>query len=369
MTLFEFCLPFIIFFFFLYMVLRLKGISHWFLPYLGHQLKNFFTPSEFPQNIYFCIVDHFEPKFDSVVPMSALNEWCHRWPTIAERHSDWRGVHPKHTFFLPIEQYNGEAWRLLAEMCHKGYGDVEIHLHHNDDSSENLMRVLQNKKELMFLRHGFLRKDPVTKDIVFSFIHGNWCLDNSRSDGKWCGVNNEIDILRECGCYADLTMPSGTGSTQTKTINSIYYAIDNPRRPKSHDTGISMQVGQAPPGEGLLMIQGPLALNWKKRKFGIFPRIENGDISANNQPTTDRIDLWIKQRIRVKGDKRNIFVKVHTHGAKGNLEPLLSGYLDEMYSYLEDEYNDGEKYKLFYVTPYELYNKLKCIEKGNVSEE
>ncbi|MEJ7636728.1 MAG: hypothetical protein WKF75_01760 [Singulisphaera sp.] len=50
-------------------------------------------------------------------------------------------------------------------------------------------------------------------------------------------VNNEIDVLRETGCYADFTLPSAPSPTQTRQINSIYYASDDPRRPKSHDRG------------------------------------------------------------------------------------------------------------------------------------
>ena len=49
-------------------------------------------------------------------------------------------------------------------------------------------------------RHGLLRAGPETGKIIYSFIHGNWALDNSRPDGRWCGVDNEIDILVETGC-------------------------------------------------------------------------------------------------------------------------------------------------------------------------
>ena len=50
--------------------------------------------------------------------------------------------------------------------------------------------------------------------VVFGFIHGNWALDNSRPDGKYCGLNNEITLLRDLGCYADFTMPSGASPTR-----------------------------------------------------------------------------------------------------------------------------------------------------------
>ena len=68
-----------------------------------------------------------------------------------------------------------------------------------------------------------------------------------------------LDVLRETGCYADFTFPSAGSRTQPRKINSIYYAIDDPDRPRSHDRGID--VGTAPPpANGLILIQGPLLL-------------------------------------------------------------------------------------------------------------
>ena len=50
----------------------------------------------------------------------------------------------------------------------------------------------------------FLTKEMISIFAArFGFIHGNWCLDNSRADGRWCGLNNELILLRELGCYAD----------------------------------------------------------------------------------------------------------------------------------------------------------------------
>ncbi|MFC1831685.1 hypothetical protein ACFL0S_06655 [Thermodesulfobacteriota bacterium] len=39
-------------------------------------------------------------------------------------------------------------------------------------------------------------------------------MDNLRPPGRWCGVNNEIDILHEMGCYADFTLLSVPSDTQ-----------------------------------------------------------------------------------------------------------------------------------------------------------
>ncbi len=98
-------------------------------------------------------------------------------------------------------------------------------------------------KDLLAQRPGLLSRYRDTGELAYGFVHGNWALDNSHPEGRACGVNDELTILRETGCFADFTMPSAPSPTQTRKINSIYYAVDDPGKPKSHDWG--MDVGTA----------------------------------------------------------------------------------------------------------------------------
>ena len=50
----------------------------------------------------------------------------------------------------------------------------------------------------------------------FGFAPRNWALCNARRDGRWCGVNDELGVLRRTGCYADFTLPSATGEPVTR---------------------------------------------------------------------------------------------------------------------------------------------------------
>lgn len=322
---------------------------------------------EKPIHIFFTIVDHFEPFWGGVskdIAKSRVEKWCKRYPKILLKYRDSEGRNPRHTFFYPIEEYDEEILDMLARLCSQGYGDVEIHLHHDNDTEEGLREKLLEFKRLLYERHRLLRKDIKTGEIVYGFIHGNWALDNSRKDGKWCGVNSELSILKETGCYADFTMPSAPSDTQTSKINSIYYAKDDVKNPKSHNRGIDVTGGKKPDGD-LMIIQGPLSLNWGNRKWGIFPKIENGEISYNNQPTPERIDLWIRQHIHVKGKPDSIFIKVHTHGAHDkNMDFLLNDGLDMLYRNIEEKYNDGSNYILHFVTAWEMYNVIKKVEAG-----
>jgi hypothetical protein len=113
------------------------------------------------------------------------------------------------------------------------------------------------------------------------------------------------------------------------------------------------------------MIQGPLTLNWHRRKFGLLPRIENGELSRWNPPTPRRADLWVNERIGVRGKPEWVFVKVFTHGAKpGNDDVILGRPMDALFTHLEAAYNDGAAWKLHYVTAREMYNLVKAAERG-----
>ena len=322
------------------------------------------------KHIMFSFVDHYEPQWknpnDIDKERSRVDRWCVEYPAMASKHKDSDGFYPQHTFFYPEEEYRFEHLDKIANLCRDGYGEIEVHLHHDDDTSDNLRKSLLSFCETLHTKHGALSHHPETGQLMYGFIHGNWCLDNSRPDGKFCGVNDELIILKETGCYADFTYPSAPSPTQSSTINSIYYATDDPLKPNSHDKGKAAEVGIKPSGD-LLIVNGPLSLNWKKLKKGIFPQIENSDIRTGMEPTNKRVDLWVNANIHVKGQPDWIFIKIHTHGTQERDMPLLlteGESVDQMFTYLEEKYNDGDNYKLHYVNSREIFNIIRAAEEG-----
>jgi len=323
-----------------------------------------------PTHILFCFVDHFEPQWGNPardVEVRRVDRWCEEYLNIAKRHKDSHGHHPVHSFFYPEEEYRKEHLDKLEYLCTQGVAEIEIHLHHHNDTEQALRKKISRFVNVLSHRHGALAKNA-KRNSVFGFIHGDWALDNSRKDGSCCGINNELIILREMGCYADFTLPSAPSDTQTQKINSIYYAKDDIAKSKSHNTGRDLFVGGKQWGD-LLIIQGPLGLNWKNRKWGVLPRIENSDISKASPPTQDRIDQWVDIGIHVRGRPEWIFVKVHAHGAsEQDMDVLLGEPIDDMFSYLEKEYCDDNKYFLHYVSAREMYNIAKAAEAGETGD-
>ena len=302
-------------------MLQRHGLSQCAIPYLLQiNRRRRVTPGE-SVHLLLCIADHFEPQWGQPpahVAQQRVRNWVDRYPTLFDAFRDSDGRTPRHTFFFPIDQYDPAHVDALASLCRRGYGEVEIHLHHDHDTADNLRRNLLHFTKLFAERHGLLARRRSSNQITYGFIHGNWALDNARPDGRWCGVNNELDILRETGCYADFTLPSAPSPTQTRKINSIYYAKDNPHEPKSHDRGVD--VGTAPPPDNsLMLIQGPLLLDWRRRK------IENGCLQSSQPPDAHRLDLWLRANIRVPSRPDWHFVKLHTHGAPEANQKVLLG--------------------------------------------
>lgn len=345
-------------------LLRARNMHVW----IGNYLRSRPSPSSMaPVHVMFCFVDHFEPMWrgaDPELQRTRVDRWCLDYRRLADRHQDADGRPPQHSFFYPEEEYTQEHLDKLASLCADGYGEIEIHLHHDNDTETNFRECISRFANILHERHGALPLDPETGVPRFGFIHGNWCLDNSRPDGRWCGLNNELILLRELGCYADFTLPSAPSDTQTSTINSIYYATDDPHAPKSHDKGVPVRKGGSASGD-LMIVQGPLSLNWKERRLGLLPRIENADIRASCPPTPARVDAWVRSGVHVEGKPDWIFVKIHTHGTQDHdMDTLLGESADAMHRYLGERYNDGNQYVLHYVTAREVYNIIKAAEAG-----
>ena len=143
------------------------------------------SPQAEPVDVFLAICDHYEPRCGGASHDTALarvDRWCAEYPRLFGRFRDSGGRAPQHTFFFPQDEYHPDYLDRLAELCADGWGDVH--------------------------RHGLLRRDPTTGEIIYGFIHGNWALCNCRPDGRWCGVDQELTVLRETGCYADFTLPS-----------------------------------------------------------------------------------------------------------------------------------------------------------------
>lgn len=351
----------------IYLFLRQRSIDVWVISYMQGTSSRKRVPAGQATHVLICVADHWEPQHGHVAAdqaMTRVDAWVRRYPELFSRFRDSGGRPPRHTFFFPIDEYDSTHVDKITSICRQGFGEVEIHHHHDNDTSAALRARLLEFRQLFRERHGVLPVDKRTGQVKYGFVHGNWALDNSRPDGRWCGVNDELTVLRETGCYADFTMPSAPSRTQTRKINSIYYAVDDPIRPKSHDTGVDVGDGKVP-NDSILLVQGPLLLNWQSRKAGLMPRVENGNLQAGQVPTMARLDLWLRARIQVPARPDWFFVKLYTHGAtETNQTVILGDPMVRFHEALARRAADNPNFHFHYVTAREMYNLVKAAEAG-----
>jgi hypothetical protein len=345
-----------------------KGLHLW-LPTWLRRRRQHWDPSR-ETHLILCVCDHFEPFHGATHPeaLARVQRWEDQFPLLSEAFRDSSGQPPSHTFFYPIEQYDAAVIEGLARLCRATACETEIHLHHKNDTAGHLAATLDEGMRNL-ASHGLLstEKSPASGSLRFGFIHGDWALDNSGPAGAHCGVRNELRVLQEAGCYADFTMPSAPNPAQTATINSIYYATPSDR-PKSHNRGRPARAGVTD-SAGFLLVQGPLGLNWRRRKWGFLPRIENADLTARNPPTPGRLRLWLDLGIHVEGRPEWVFAKVHTHGGiPRNMEMLLGEPMREFHRCLSRLAEAHSRFHYHYATARQLVNMVHAAEAGRAGD-
>ena len=321
-----------------------------------------------PVHLIIGLADHFEPaivlgnagaRADLSEQERRLERWCREYPEVAQ---DWRDSDRRpfvHTYFYPAEQYHPTLIDRLAEHCEAGWGEIEIHLHHGTrvpDSPENTRNTLLEFRDAL-ARHGCLSKMDGTHTPRYAFVHGNFALANSASGGRNCGVDSELQILAETGCYADLTLPSAPNASQTTKINSLYECLSPLDRRGAHLFGRDLQGGDTPTVFPLI-IQGPLMLDFRRRtRWWPLPAIENGALTTRVPPTMRRLSLWRSAGITVRGRPDWVFIKLHCHGMDPRDDDAMLGPL--MRRFLQDVVEGargGHEYWVHFVTAREMVN-------------
>ena len=201
--------------------------------------------------------------------------------------------------------------------------------------------------------HGHLSRDANGRPL-FAFIHGNWCLSNSRSDGKYCGVDDEVELLHRLGCYADFTFPAPESEAQPRAVNQLFWPSGDLTRRRAYEDGERAKVGERR-SDRMLFVCGPSALFLDRGKNPF--RIEGSALTAHAPATRARVALWGDLGIAVEGRPEWAFVKMHTHGAPDReAASLLGDGGVRLHEELAAKYNDGTRWKLHYVTARETFN-------------
>jgi len=319
-----------------------------------------------PLHLVIGVADHFEPMNRSgasgehvAFPEQErhLKNWCREYPRAVGAWRDDEGQPLRHTYFYPAEDYDEALIDRLVDHCHAGWGEIEIHLHHGveaPDTKENTLRVLVEFRDALAAR-GCLSRENGAGPPRYAFVHGNWALANS-DHGNFCGVNEEMQILADTGCYADFTLPAPS-TAQIGKINAIYECALPLNQQAPHRRGVDLQCGRAP-GTFPLSVQGPLMIDFGRQRPGWpFPGIENGELSGVNPPTLRRMKLWQEAAITVHGRAEWLFIKLHCHGLEPKDESaMLGSSIQDFLRELVEGPENRSEYHVHFVTMREMVN-------------
>ena len=343
--------------------LREKRFDTWLGGYVRHMLASRRTPpTRGERHLLFAFCDHWEPLWNGVSDEQAdarVRFWSSAYPTLASEFQDADGRHPCHTFFFPGEQYRPRWLDVLSRFTGLGIGEVEVHLHHDRDTRLTLRTSLESTISA-YAQHGHLSREKLGRPR-YAFIHGNWCLANARKDGRYCGVDDEIPLLFDTGCYADFTFPSAPDESQPNIVNQIFWPAGDIARKRAYEVGERARVGEVR-RDRLLIIEGPLALATRRNLLPIY--IEASAVTATSPGSPHRARIWVQQHIHIEGRPEWVFVKVHTHGAP-ELEAasLLGNGGRQLHRALRGLCNERDHYVLHYVSAREMFNiAIACME-------
>ena len=335
-------------------------------------------------HLIFIIANHFEPAYNVEpnesgglgIPLSweeqaiRLERWCKQARAIGNAVRDHDGTPLRHTNFYPGEQYHSGLLDQLAELQADGFGEVEIHLHHGidaPDTAANLRRALEEFRDTLAERHKCLSRFKDSDQPRYAFVHGNWALANSNHD-RFCGVDSEMQILAETGCYADLTLPSAPDRSQVSRINALYQCGLPMDKPAPHRRGPDIKIGDhlnLP-----IILGGPLILDFSRRRYGIpLPRIDTGVLSEKYPLNVERLDRWRSAAISVRGRPDWVFVKLYCHGFFPEDESVVIG--EDLRSFFTRVIELGErtgKFKVHFATAREAFNMVQAAVQGNDGE-
>ncbi len=298
---------------------KLKLNLPWLVRYPFTRANSFLNgESDAPQHIIFTIANHFEPSWseNGLLDLDTQRRRLDRWHKLAretgESVVDADGTKFRHTNFFPAEQYDFQMLEQLSEMQSDGLGEVEIHLHHGvekPDTAANLRRTLIEFRDVLAEEHACLSRFDGAGKPMYAFVHGNFALANS-GGGRFCGVDNEMQILQETGCYADMTLPSAPDISQVPMLNQIYECALPLHEKMPHRRGKQVAAfGNQP--QLPLIFTGPLVFDWES--FPV-PRIDAGALAENQILDAARLNRWRSANITVKNRPEWMFIKLFCHG-------------------------------------------------------
>jgi len=249
---------------------------------------------------------------------------------------------------------------LAGHFVMPGFNDAHMHLANAGFRRLTVelggVKTLTEFRDRLAFRHRCLSLESGSTQPRYCFVHGDFALANS-SGGHACGVDSEMQILAETGCYADFTLPTGPfHPAQIAKINSVYECDLPLDQAAPHRKGRDLSAGR-PAQTFPLMVQGPLLLGRKRGLGSLRLILETGAFTRPNPPSLHRLSLWKQARIHVQGRPDWLFIKLQCHGMEPWDESVMLGSsIQDFLRELVEGPGNRTEYRIHFVTMREMVN-------------
>lgn len=350
---------------------KLKWSFPWLVRYPLWRARNFISEEQRNglTHIVFIVANHFEPGVGKQA-FDPVQRWCRLAANTGRSVRDHDGTLFRHTYFFPAEQYDSASIEMLCELQCEELGEVEVHLHHGveqPDNAENTRYLLETFRDCLAYKHGCLSREDLRSSPRYAFVHGNVALANS-AGGRNCGVDSEMQVLAETGCYADFTLPSAPDQSQVPKINAIYQCGNPLNQARPHRSGPDLKVGDKPILP--IIINGPLVFDWTRRVHGLpVPRIDDGALANNYPLKMDRFRRWHSAHIGVQGRPDWVFIKLHCHAFFEYDQEAMMG--DELRRFMHEILERGDatgRFKVHFASAREVFNMIVAAVEGKAGD-
>ena len=304
-------------------------------------------------------------RFESSSPASAdekralIENWTRAFSQFRDEFPDGQDIAPKHTVFLPVEDAESNWMSSLGNVCETAGNEIEFLAPRTVQSADRFREIILRGKEILS-EHGWLSRDE-TGAIRYGLIHNG-------SAERSAPLVPHAEVLRGTGCYASFLWQSDPNHIPPEYENSLcYFHEGEAASPRRGLRRVRAERGtRSECEEDILVVPPPHARDRDRKKFGLLPHFETGELSAAEPPSRDRLRLWLDCRITVEARPNWVFITLHIDGSRPeNSRMLLGEPMRKFYRTLAELSERDRSLRFHCVTARELVNILHAAEAGH----
>src|SRR5262249_2341606 len=147
-----------------------KNLHQWLPDYARHLARRARSRRGSTPHVLFALCDHYEPLHGHApddVGRARVDTWVDGYARL-DQFRDSNGRAPRHGWFFPGEEYRPYFLDRLGDLVKRGFGEVEVHLHHDGDTSTTLAEKLEATLG-KFGAHGHLSRAPDDRRYRWAF--------------------------------------------------------------------------------------------------------------------------------------------------------------------------------------------------------